>query len=288
MSSRSFCLFALGILPATFSALVAQGAPGTPPSATECADAAAALSAGGRLQSAWNLLPSCGTSGASALAAAVSATTSEADTSYLRDLYGVAASIKDPAILAAAGTVVSDPGATQAARVTAILLLVAQFDNAIMARFSVPWGALLTGSYADCPFAVATRYYAGRRQLQADSSQRVASALDQARNDGSAPGAVRALAQCARTVLRGAIPITVSSALIRLTYVCGNRFRVRNSSGEWITVAFDVYQTTDKGELTIGPGADLLFTTREKGTVRLFYGGALVQTKENGASVCSP
>lgn len=175
-SSRSFCLFAIGILPA-FSALVAQGAPGTPPSAAECADAAAALSAGGRVQSAWNFLPSCGTSGASALAAAVSATTSEADTSYLRDLYGVAASIKDPAILAAAGTVVSDPGATQAARVTAILLLVAQFDNAIMARFSVPWGALLTGSYADCPFAVATQYYAGRRQLQADSSQRVASAL---------------------------------------------------------------------------------------------------------------
>ena len=79
---------------------------------------------------------------------------------------------------------------------------------------------------------------------------------------------------------------------IRLTYICGNKFRVRNPSGVTVPVSWDVYQKNETGSLTLPPRAtgqlysETFFTTVNKGTVRLFHEGQLIQTKANGGAVC--
>jgi len=75
---------------------------------------------------------------------------------------------------------------------------------------------------------------------------------------------------------------------ITLTYICGNSFRVRNTNATVVTVTWDVYKTSETGSLTLlpkpasGPYSETYFTTVNKGTVRLFLDGTLIQTKANG------
>ncbi|MBX9928916.1 MAG: S8 family serine peptidase [Gemmatimonadaceae bacterium] len=81
---------------------------------------------------------------------------------------------------------------------------------------------------------------------------------------------------------------------IKLTYLCGNRFRVRSWNDVVANVKWDVYKTSDSGRLdlparTAGqPYSETVFETRVKGTTRLFFGAALIQTKANGGTVCAP
>lgn len=79
-----------------------------------------------------------------------------------------------------------------------------------------------------------------------------------------------------------------TAADIKLTYICGNSFRLRNSSADTVTVRYDVYGTTETGPVFL-PGrpagalySETYFTTTNKGTVRVFLGTQLVQTKANG------
>jgi len=75
---------------------------------------------------------------------------------------------------------------------------------------------------------------------------------------------------------------------ITLTYICGNSFRVRNTNPTVMTVTWDVYQKGETGTLTLpakpaaAPYSETFFTTVNKGTVRLFLDGVLIQTKANG------
>ncbi len=75
---------------------------------------------------------------------------------------------------------------------------------------------------------------------------------------------------------------------ITLTYICGNSFRVRNTNPNEITVTWDVYQKGETGTLLLppkpasAPYSETYFTTVNKGTVRLFLDGVLIQTKANG------
>ena len=78
------------------------------------------------------------------------------------------------------------------------------------------------------------------------------------------------------------------AADIKLPYICGNAFRLRNNSSDTITVRYDVYGTSETGLVFLaGKPAGALysetyFTTTNKGTVRVFLGTQLVQTKANG------
>jgi hypothetical protein len=81
---------------------------------------------------------------------------------------------------------------------------------------------------------------------------------------------------------------------IRLTYICGNKFRVRNPNAAVVPVTWDVYNKNESGNLDLPPKtagqpySETFFTTLNKGTVRLFYTGQLIQTKANGGAACPP
>lgn len=264
-----------------------QGVPGDAPSVQTCSAAAAALAGGSRIEREWSVLSSCGAIGVTALSSALRAARQDQDLEYLEALSRTVAGIKGPELLLASAEVATDAAASTPARGTALLALVAQYDNGIQPSLKIPFGTVVTGDATRCPLTAAgTAGYASRATLQADSSARVASALDVVRKSASAPAGLRTLAQCARDMLREPIPIRVAPQSIKLTYICGNRYRVRNTSDEWVGVSFDVYQTPERGELTVGPGAEVFFTTLLNGTVRLHYGGALIQTKANGRTTC--
>lgn len=84
--------------------------------------------------------------------------------------------------------------------------------------------------------------------------------------------------------------VTLSSAkTVTLTYICGNRFRVRNPLSNTVLVHWDVHHTSDSGTLTLAPRpsnglySETFFTTHATGTTRLFFEGTLIQTAKNGS-----
>lgn len=90
-----------------------------------------------------------------------------------------------------------------------------------------------------------------------------------------------------------AVLTPVQADSIRLTYMCGTRFRVRNPTMSEASVTWDVYGTSTRGALVLPPRppdaahSETFFETGTVGTVRLFYAGRLVQTKANGNKVCA-
>ncbi|MDZ7629786.1 MAG: hypothetical protein U5K74_00150 [Gemmatimonadaceae bacterium] len=109
--------------------------------------------------------------------------------------------------------------------------------------------------------------------------------------------AVSGLLGCADTPVQVAAP-EVSAAVagtdsVALTYICGNMFRIRNSSFEPRRVRWEIYNASpaDTGSLwargrDVGrTSVDFFVTARTKGTMRLFVGTTLVSTKANGNKV---
>jgi subtilisin family serine protease len=89
------------------------------------------------------------------------------------------------------------------------------------------------------------------------------------------------------------ISASAAQASLRLTYMCGNRFRVRTTRTDTVRVRWDVYQKNDTGSVLV-PGIespavqrDVFFETSVKGTTRIFLGTQLMDTKANGNTVCS-
>jgi hypothetical protein len=226
--------------------------------------------------------------GASAVASALSGAGAETDTDYLLFLSQVAGLNRDPEIFDAASSLLVDATATVPARVTALLVLGWQLDESLGVDLRIPWADLSTTAVGDnCPFTSAwPAYYNSRRQLPADSLQRFADAVDHVRRDSTENPVLRDLAQCARDRFRHIVPVTVDPALLRLTYVCGDRFRVENLSDEPVTVVFRVDETNDEGGFGVMPGANRVFTTFNAGTLRLFYRRHQIATVHNGGTTC--
>lgn len=85
---------------------------------------------------------------------------------------------------------------------------------------------------------------------------------------------------------------SVQADSVRLTYICGNRFRIRNPTAGFATFVYDVYGTPERDSVQLpakdpaAPHIDVYFETRHKGTVRLYLTERLLQTKANGGTSC--
>lgn len=92
-----------------------------------------------------------------------------------------------------------------------------------------------------------------------------------------------------------ALSVTATDS-VALTYICGNMFRIRNSSFEPRSVRWDIYNANpaDTGSLwargrDVGrTSVDFFVTSRTKGTMRLFVGTTLIATKANGNKAACP
>lgn len=81
---------------------------------------------------------------------------------------------------------------------------------------------------------------------------------------------------------------------IRLSHICGNRFRVQNANDFPAEVHWDVVGSTDTGRVILPPRpagkpfSEVFLTTNATGTTRLFYQAALIETTINLGTPCPP
>ena len=116
--------------------------------------------------------------------------------------------------------------------------------------------------------------------------------------DLSVQTAVPTVQHAARGALRASAEAyprltSVPAGTVTLTYMCGNRFRLRNRSSVWGAFTYDVYGTAERRTIdvpvSVSPtvASEIFFTTKARGTVRVFWQNRLLQTKANGGKVCS-
>lgn len=92
---------------------------------------------------------------------------------------------------------------------------------------------------------------AGRAAGPADYLSTVAAAADQISADGQEPGVLRDLATCVRTLLSNRVPQMVSPSALSVAYLCGNTFRVANTSTNPALATYHVENTTETGDIAI-------------------------------------
>lgn len=276
-------LFAGG--PAT---LGAQAIPAQPITPEECQAAVSALESGARESAKWSRLSACGSVGASALGRAVTHARLETDSMYLLSLLSAANRIRDAQVLSAGLNVAEDNGASQPARVMALLVLLGQYDNALGFPMSVSWHDLTTVprgpacQLASNPEAT----YASDQGLPPEGLQRTATVTERIARQRANSAVIRDLASCVRQAISDSVPESINPGLIQLRYICDNKFGVRNHSDEWIDVSYAVAGTSDRGDLTAAPKAETAFVTDTAGTTQLFYQGRVVASMANKGKGC--
>ena len=261
------------------------------PTPTECDAARAALLSQTTDLASVEYLPRCPNATA-VIRTAVLATRQVANPAVLRVAYIVSGIAADDGLVNAALDVANDASATELARTWAMYTAggqaqpstrMPQPDVPVVGDVNRPCGMNALSSAADPASApISTTTLARLHTIS----------LTLFRN-ASMPPRVRRMALCANTAVQSIYTPPVLASDIQLTYLCGNRFRLRNRSFQDVDVRWEVYNTTDRGEESIGsataliPNFDQTFTTELRGTVRLFYNGALIQTKANGGTVCT-
>lgn len=255
---------------------------------TECNSAIAALKAKtppipGATDNAWWTATRCGASGGSALAAAMTKLGASADTSSLGYAELALGNIRDAAIFQNAKLLTTSTSATNAARIMALRVLLAQHSGGLY----LPRPIRLTTDGRRCQSGVLPRdaVYAGA-SLPADYAQQAFVAAKQVAGSTAASD-VRLVARCVQELFAAVVPADVNASLLRLTYVCGNKFRIQNPNPSWADVRYDVANTDDSGEYEMPPSGDIVIETVARGTTRLWFGGQLVQSVANTATTCA-
>lgn len=228
----------------------------------------------------WWIATRCGAEGGQALAELVGRFATESDTARLRTLETVLTDIEDASVFGAVLRVAADPSATPRARVFALMTLLSIHSplTYVADRTNFPLSGPLrcqsSGLGGPLPMKGAPLPPDYRQQ-----AHRVAKAVEQ---DASAPAQVRGAARCLRQHL---LVREVDPQKIRLTYVCGRKFQIRNDNPDGAWLNYEVEHSSEEGELEVPSGA-LDFVADEPGTLRLFYEGQLVATEPNRGSTC--
>lgn len=258
-----------------------------PPSRAECDSAVAivgALDLSASNAGYWHRIDQCGAAGARPLAGAILALKEEQDWGRL-DFLSAALTLQDADIFAALLSVAGNPGASSPARTRAFNAAVLQFDP----KGSVTSTFTTAETAEDCgipvPGADSPPHFRGT-PLPIDAGDQLYLVARAVERDSAAPNPVRSAARCSMLFVASRIPVPVNTALIRLSYICGNRFRVQNGNPEGVQLSYEVPETSERGSLGVLAESDHLLSTRRPGTVRLFHRGQLIQTTENGGTAC--
>lgn len=209
----------------------------------------------------------------------------------LNRLFALSTSVRDKRILDSLVVAARRTGLAEPIRMAALATLAAYFDpRSHFASIDGPRTGVVGNRL---PVLLHYDTTPGAVPLPASTRPTVAAVFRDLANGDPEPtvqAAALFLRQAAYYIAPSATPIDANS--IRLTYLCGNRFRLRNYNNIELEVRYDVYSTSEARSLfpkarSTPPGySELVFTTKNRGTVRVFYNQQLVQTKANGNKAC--
>ncbi len=178
--------------------LQAQVVQGSKPTKAECKNAENSFATNPDAPIAFQTLPGCGRTGGKALARAFGAARAETNTAKLDEYYRSLTTIRDPEVFASAISVIKDPSASASARATAILIAVAQHDNALSPPINIPFRDLISSDQPNCRLVHSTDSgYQSSSPLAPGSIDQLRGALADVRNSSSSPTLVQAFAECA-------------------------------------------------------------------------------------------
>jgi hypothetical protein len=205
-----------------------------------------------------------------------------------------AGQLRSPGIVSAAIAVAQATANTQVARVAAFEVLVRQYNNIYVFNTPTPGSAIescalsSTGGY-DWHY----KYDGGLPTTLAQQIMTLASAVYHNTSDDPV---VRSAAYCVRSALHQSFPFPINTALITLTFVCGDEYRIHNGNAEFADLTWNTYHvppnvrtvapTLTNGVRSVPGNADAYIRTDSIATTRLFYKGQLIQTRANGGSAC--
>jgi hypothetical protein len=204
-----------------------------------------------------------------------------------------AGDVVDPAVFRAALDLAADRGATDRARIMALLVVVAHLDRAQDVPGWTISDFLTREVPADefCSFGVPYSYPAVDNGLPNDYEREAARVIDSILHRNGESRLVRSFARCARSAVDPDIPPQVDIRKIRLDYVCETTFRVQNHTGVDLVVS---YVLTDAAgtvidEADIGApakGGWTSFTVEGLGTLVLSYDGKEIGRAEATGKKC--
>jgi hypothetical protein len=224
--------------------------------------------------------------------AALNASRATTDSTRLALVFGFGSAITDQTLATTALSIATDVSASELARSYALVMLAVQVTPAAIAPELSDGGP--DGLSESCMLDQFTTSTSVRgipiSPVLLNSVLTASTALYRGTQNSAR---IRYLANCVWHQTRRLVSPTVQVSDIQLTYLCGNRFRIRNRNFVPVRVRWNVYNTTDQGEIVVRgaglvtPPYDQTFTTTTRGTTRLFVNGALIQTKANGGSTCT-
>ncbi|MGH7562815.1 MAG: hypothetical protein ACREK5_00100 [Gemmatimonadota bacterium] len=166
------------------------------PTVEECDTAVAALESGAdRKALRWGILPECGPASVDAMADALAAAGSEPGDHYLRSLMTRSRSVQAESILNAAEGLARDHGATRAARVAGLLILLGQYEPAVYPPINIPWEGLVSTPLTPCRlWPITDSGYDAQYPMPADYIDRIRAVMHDLAHD--ADPVVQAMASC--------------------------------------------------------------------------------------------
>jgi hypothetical protein len=202
-------LVLLGALVSIARSAHAQIVSGPKPSAAECRAAADGLRRTPHDTETWANLFACPEQAKSAVVTAVSRTRLEADTSYLQYLLSVATGVRTPQLLAAALQLNRDKGATRAARVTSLEILLAHIAPYMWLRpMGMSWSTHLSvprGEACRIMYLTDSEYIA-TAPMPSNYLEQIAARTDSMANDTTESRVLRDLASCVRATITIEVP----------------------------------------------------------------------------------
>jgi len=232
----------------------------------------------------WGRLTRCGATGLNAIAShlATAVFAAESNDDRIGSFFSTVMGIRSGQMYAAYTTLAQNAAATKPIRVGAIEALgtiVTPGSGFNPKDFKHPF-PLICG-----PGQGVIRALGDSTSLPANYRATAAATMESIEEDQSSPAQVRGAAHCFFIGIASRLPF--NPAKLKLFYVCGNKFRIRNQNPVEATVYFTVGKDTATHHVLVGPLAENSpLTVSNDGKLRIFYNGQEVDSKANGNTPC--
>jgi hypothetical protein len=251
-----------------------------------CQERVDSLAAGARGGVHWRYIDNCGATGAAALASRLTAITGETDTVYLRELLPALTSVRTPGLFQASRALANNTSATTAARVVGLATLISQYSVPRDFISGNGWATTLnTPRGRNCMLGYAGGDYRYEMALPTGYEAAMAATLDSIELRPGENAVIHDLAACARRLI-DEVPVNPPASALTMTYVCGTRFLVGNTSVRPAELTYTVSSDTILYDLYVKPASNAEFFTLRSGTVTLMLNGVAILTAQNGGKGC--
>lgn len=199
----------------------------------------------------------------------------------------------DTALLRVALSIVNDAGAGLAAHVLSHRVLLSYVGGG-----TPLYEEITATAEGDACISGGSMYYRRSSNLPSDSLERIRQGVAPLEYDATQHAHVRTAAHCVMNAWRSAVGLPIQMRMpnprpaLSVDYVCGNRFRVKNTLPHTVTVQYEATGSTSRSKLYVPPkpvGAshgDVVIKAPSAGQFRVVFDGDVILTKANGGTTC--